>query len=334
MAGTAQRILVTGGAGLIGRAVAERLLALGHAVRLFDLPGALARLGADVLPGAERCAGSILDTEAIDAAAAGCGGLIHLAARLGVRRTEDDPLACLWINIEGTRRVLDAAVAGGVSKVVFASSSEVYGEPPTNPITEQTPTQGKTVYAVTKLAGEEYCKAYGHRHGLRWTALRYFNCYGPGQVAQFVVPRFVRQVQLGQPPRVFGTGQQMRSYTYSADVAEATARALLRESTDGAVINVGSDRDAVNLRELAQLVIEVGEREGDLKPDVAQGFDDADRGEGREIFFRYCRPDLAAALLDWRPTVTLEEGLRRVFAAGMVDEDWPAEDTDERPLAR
>lgn len=314
---------------MIGRSVARQLAQAGREVSVLDLPGAIDRVGTSLPDSVTRHAGSILDPAFLGKALAGCDGVVHLAARLGVQRTERNTLGCLTVNIDGTRCVLEAARRVGVRKVVFASSSEVYGEPLTNPITEQTTTQGKTVYAVSKLAGEELCKAYAQRYGLDWSAMRYFNCYGPGQVAQFVVPRFMRLALAGQPPMIFGDGQQMRSYTYVDDAATATIAALDREAANGRVINIGSDRDAINLRELAELIIRLAGREGQIVPRIARGFDNADRPAEREIFFRYCKPHLAATLLDWHPRVDLETGLSRVIASGELYEDWAHEPDEE-----
>ena len=118
-----------------------------------------------------------------------CDGVIHLAAYLGVRRTETNMLRCIEININGTKNVLDCAIQQKIKKS-SSPSSEVYGEPLENPITEESITQGKTVYAVTKLSGEELCKAYSQRYpDISFTILRYFNTYGPHQIAQFVVSK-------------------------------------------------------------------------------------------------------------------------------------------------
>jgi len=322
-----ERVLITGGAGLIGRATAERLAATGWSVVAYDLPEQMERAG-DALPaGAERVSGTILDGGALRKAAAGCSTVVHLAARLGVRRTEADRLGCLEVNIEGTKNVLDAAVAAGVRRVVFASSSEVYGEPLRNPITEGDITQGKTVYAVSKLAGEELCHAYAQRHGLEVVVLRYFNCYGPGQVAQFVVPRWVWEVEHGRPPVVNGDGSQVRSYTYVDDTAAATALAATSAEAAGMTLNISNGAEPVSLLELAERVIAAAGKTGRIEPDVRADFAGTDRAREREIDRRFCHGELAQRVLGWSPGVTLDEGLGRMVAAmraGRLHEDWAA----------
>ena len=188
-----KKVLVTGGAGCIGMQVCSELLSRGIKVVLFDLYEQINVSKERIDDKIELYYGSILDESSLREAIRGCDAVIHLAAYLGVRRTEVNSLRCLDININGTKKVLDASVQSGVKKIVFASSSEVYGEPRKNPIKEDAPTQGKTVYAISKLAGEELVKAYNSEfQKIKYTNLRYFNTYGPYQIAQFVIPKFIR----------------------------------------------------------------------------------------------------------------------------------------------
>jgi len=202
-------------------------------------------------PDAARVKGSILDLDALVRAAGGCDRVIHLAAMVGVKRTEAQPLRCMDVNVTGTHHVLAAAHHAGALKVVFASSSEVYGEPATNPIDEAAATQGRTVYAVSKLAGEELCKGFALEHGLCFTILRLFNVYGPWQSRQFVVPRFVDAVRRGEPPTVYGTGEQRRGYAFVTDTAHAVVRAGEQAAGEG---RVGEQEQAVGLAQGARRV--------------------------------------------------------------------------------
>ena len=151
--------------------------------------------------------------------------------------------------------MLECAVQHRVRKVIFASSSEVYGEPLENPITEKSITQGKTVYAVTKLAGEELCIAFSQQFPLEYTILRYFNSYGPYQTAQFVITKFISNVLKGVPPIINGDGKQVRSYTYVIDTARATILAALSNKTNREILNIGSGETPVSLKELAEKII-------------------------------------------------------------------------------
>jgi UDP-glucose 4-epimerase len=262
-----------------------------------------------------------MDQSILSRAMSGCDVVIHLAAMLGVKRTECDKLRCLDINARGTQLVLEEAVKAGVKKIVFASSSEVYGEPVENPVNEDSITQGKTVYAVSKLMGEEYCKAYAQRYGMKYVILRYFNCYGPYQVAQFVVPKFILSVMNNTSPTVYGGGNQLRCYTYSEDTAFATVRAAIMDEANGHVFNIGRGDAPVSLIELAKLVAKIGGKE--IPPLISSDFSLADRPSSREIFERYSIPNKAAAILKWQPTVSLEEGIAEIFRTGRIFRRWP-----------
>jgi len=316
------KIMVTGGAGLIGIELCNQLAQMGHEVHLFDLGEQIQRVKEAVLEGVKVYYGSVVDLSSLRAAMTGCDVVIHLAALLGVRRSERDKLRCLEINIDGTKNILDCAVQHRVGKIVFASSSEVYGEPLENPITEDSITQGKTVYAVTKLAGEELCKAYAQKYPIEYSILRYFNCYGPYQTAQFVIAKFIRNVMRGLPPVIQGDGSQVRSYTYVTDTARATAAAALSEKANGQILNVGSGDSPISLKDLARLIIRIGGREGELQVQYRKNFENCDRRAEREIFQRYCNSRKAQELLSWRPEITIEEGIRKVFEAGVIFDRW------------
>ncbi len=320
-------ILVTGGAGCIGMQVCAELRRRGAKVRLFDLPEQISRVREFIPEDVDIYYGSILDMSSLRDGMAGCDAVIHLAAYLGVMRTETNRLRCLDINMTGTRNVLDCAVQHRVEKIVFASSSEVYGEPVENPVRETTLTQGKTVYAVSKLAGEELCKAYSQRYPhLKHTVLRYFNAYGPYQITQFVIPKFVYNVQHDRPPIIYGTGEQMRSFCYSSDTARGTVDALYKPEADGQTINIGNSESLVSLKDLAKLVIEVGGKEGKIEAVINTEFSKTDREESREIHRRYCDTSLALNLLDFRPRVSLRDGIANVFSEGRLFDRWESSD--------
>jgi UDP-glucose 4-epimerase len=245
-----------------------------------------------------------------------------LAALLGVRRTEVNRLRCLEINVDGTKRVLDCAIQHRITRLVFASSSEVYGEPLENPITEETITQGKTVYAISKLAGEELCIGYAQRYpGFEYVILRFFNAYGPYQAAQFVLPRFVYNAMAGKPLIINGSGEQIRSYCYSEDTGRGVVDALLSSQAAGQVINLGSSERPISLKELADLVVAAS---GNPRTEIrhAEDFAGTDRPPEREIHRRYCSGEKAKRLLGFTPKISLEEGIRRIMDSQTVFEKW------------
>jgi len=326
---TIESVLVTGGAGCIGLEVCSELKRRGVKVRLFDLPEQVVRVRNAIGKGVEIFFGSVLDSSSLRDAMDGSDAVIHLAAMLGVRRTELNKLRCLEINVDGSKRVLECAIQHRIRKIVFASSSEVYGEPIHNPVDENAPTYGKTVYAVSKLMGEELCKAYAQRYpGFSYTILRYFNTYGLYQTAQFVIPKFVANVLKGKPPVIYGDGTQKRSYCFASDVAWATVESLIRDEADGQVFNIGNGTEVIDLWDLAHLVISVSGRDGDLKPKNEPNFKLADRSPEREIINRFCDTSKAREILGFAPRVPLKTGIRLLRESGAIFERW---DTSELP---
>lgn len=315
-------VLLTGGAGCIGIPVCRELLQRGYTVHLLDLGEQIARVRKAIPERVKVFYGSILDTSSIREAIDGCDKVIHLAAVLGVRRTEVNRLRCIEINIEGTKKVLDCAIQHGVERFVFGSSSEVYGEPLENPITETAITQGKTVYAISKLAGEELCKGYAQRYsGFSFTILRFFNTYGPYQAAQFVLPRFIMNALNGKPLVINGGGEQVRSYCYSDDTARGIVEGLVREAAKNETINLGTPKFAISLKDLARKVLEVvGKPGGEVR--FAAGFEGADRTPDREIHMRYCSGEMARRLLDFDAKVPVAEGIERVVKSNSIFEKW------------
>lgn len=322
-----ESVLVTGGAGCIGLEVCAELGRRGMKVRLFDLPEQVLRVKTAIGKNIEVFFGSILDSSSLRDAMDGCDAVIHLAAMLGVRRTELNKLRCLEINVDGSKRVLECAVQHRIRKIVFASSSEVYGEPIHNPVDESAPTFGKSVYAVSKLMGEELCKAYAQRYpDLSYTILRYFNTYGLYQTAQFVIPKFVANMLKSKPLVIYGDGTQRRSYCFASDVAWATAESLVREEANGQVFNIGNGTEVIDLRELAALVISLSGKDGELAPKHEPDFEFADRTAEREIVSRYCDSRKAREMLKFVPRISLKTGIRLLMESGSVFERW---DTSE-----
>lgn len=324
-----RNILVTGGAGFIGRETVAKLVEGGYSVVAFDVAEQFGR-HMDLFTKLREAgnlrlvSGSIMDRTALRTAMQSAEVVIHLAAMLGVRKTEENRLGCLDININGTDNVLNACVMDGVRKIVFASSSEVYGEPARNPIKEMDETKGKTVYAVSKLAGEELVKGYHQLYSdLNYTIVRLFNTYGEGQVAQFVLVRFVKNVLEGKNPLVYGGGDQTRSYGHVDDVTDGILKIIENPVSNEKVYNLGNSTQVMTLKDLAQKVIDVLAPDKGLKVDVLGTFEGSDRLPEREIHSRYCDTSLASRDLGYSPKVSVEEGIRRIAEYGHVHADWP-----------
>jgi UDP-glucose 4-epimerase len=247
-----RRALVTGGGGFIGHHLVRRLLDDGHAVRVLDnfATGRRERLeGLDV----ELVEGDLRSYERAHAAVKGTELVFHLGALPSVPRSVQDPLTTGAVNIEGTLNVLLAARDEGVRRVVFASSSSVYGANPALPKREDDQPLPVSPYGVSKLAAEHYCRAFTGVYGLETVSLRLFNVFGPGQdpLSQYaaVVPRFIAALSEGRSPVVYGDGSQTRDFTYVEDVVDAFLLAEGAEGAAGEVFNIcaGTETSVLDL---------------------------------------------------------------------------------------
>jgi UDP-glucuronate 4-epimerase len=295
------RYLVTGAAGFIGSHLAEALQAAGHEVVGIDS-------FTDYYDRAvkERNAAE-LDVLRLDLARdeldfAGWDGIFHLAGQPGVRSFGEVFELYLRRNVLATQRVLEAAAEAGV-RVVFASSSSVYGEAERYPTPEDTPPRPLSPYGITKLACEHLARAYGRSFGLEAVVLRYFNAYGPRQRPDMAFTRVVLALAEGRPFTLFGDGEQSRSFTYVADVVSATTAAMERASA-GDVLNVGGGEEATMNDAIARLEAIAG-RTLELHRDAAVPGDQrrtkADTTRIREA-------------LGWEPQTSLDEGLEAEWA--------------------
>ena len=279
------RSLVTGGAGFIGSHLAAALVRHGSEVRVLDdlagTGGSWANLDAvDVT----RIQASIQDADAVAQAALGCDYVFHLAALGSVPGSVAEPRRYQDVNVNGTLNVLEAARAAGVRRVMFAASSAAYGDSEALPKIESMPVLPKSPYAANKVAGEALMRAYAGSYGLDTVSLRYFNIFGPRQNANSayaaVIAAFAKAILAGQPPVVFGDGEQSRDFTYVDNAVHANLLAAACERPlNGAVLNVATGtRITVNQLAAAMLqqlgrsdlpVVHKPERTGDVKHSLA-----------------------------------------------------------------
>lgn len=305
-----KRILVTGGAGLIGSTVVDRLAedAGNEVVVLDDLSRGRTDNVADAL---ERdnvtfVEGDIRDRTQLHEVMDGIDVLYHLAA-IRITQCEDDPRLAIDVMATGAFNVFEAAVTAAVAKVVAASSASVYGLARSFPTTEESPPYyNRTLYGATKAFNEGLLRSFNELHGLDYVALRYFNVYGPrmdvhGAYTEVMV-RWMEAIEQGQPPVIFGDGTQTMDFVFVEDVARATILAADSPLTD-TVLNVGSGTET-SLTELAETLIEV--MGADLMPVYGE--------ERRVNGVRRRLSDTAQAreLLGFETEVSLEEGLRRL----------------------
>lgn len=253
-----KKVVVTGGAGFIGSHLSEELAGNYQVIILDDLStGRMANIEPMLKKGDMRfIRGSITDLPLLREVLQGAEYVFHLAALPSVRRSVRNPQASHEVNATGTLRVLLAARDNGVSKVIYSSSSSVYGDTPTLPKREDMPPSPQSPYAVSKLAGEYYCRVFQQVYALPTVCLRYFNVYGPRQDPHSpyaaVIPRFIQRVTEGSPPIIYGDGEQTRDFTFVRDAVAANI--LAAESDATGVFNIGEgDRTSVN--ELARLIM-------------------------------------------------------------------------------
>ena len=235
------RTLVTGGAGFIGSHLVDALVDEGHDVVVVD--DLSNGLDANLNPNADVEIGSITDDDLIARAVHDVEVVFHLGALGAVPRSLHDPLRTDEVNVRGTLTVLHAACEAGVRRVVYASSSSVYGGATVLPTPESAPLRPRSPYAVSKLAAEWYCRVFAERFPIETVALRYFNVYGPRQrpdaTYAAVIPLFTTALLRGEAPTVFGDGKQSRDFTYVGDVVAANlAAASAPASVSGSVFNV------------------------------------------------------------------------------------------------
>lgn len=303
------RALVTGGAGFIGSHLVDALVERGAEVRVID--DFFTGLRENVNPAVDLYEGTVADEELVRRAVGGCEVVFHQAAHKAVPRSVEHPLPTDLANTHGTLTVLEAAKDAGVRRVVYASSSSVYGGAATVPTPEDAPTVPRSPYAVSKLAGEHYCRVFTELYGLETVTLRYFNVYGPRQrpdgAYAAVIPLFVRALLDGSRPVVHGDGGQARDFTYVDDVVEANLRAAAApgDRCAGKVYNVARGVETSVLDLLATVAHVIGvEADPEFAPPRA--------GDVRRS-----RGDASAAArdLDVRCEIDLETGLRHTIDA-------------------
>jgi UDP-glucose 4-epimerase len=300
-----QHVLVTGGGGFIGSNLVRALLERGDTVRILDnfSTGNRANL-LGLEDDVEIVEGELRSYERVHNAVRGVELVFHQGALPSVPRSVQDPLTTSAVTIEGTLNVLLAARDEDVRRVVYASSSSVYGNSGTLPRTETQQPDPISPYAVAKLAAERYCVSFDRVYGLETVALRYFNVFGPRQdpKSQYaaVVPRFIAAIDEGEPVPIHGDGTQSRDFTYVANVVEANLLAAYREGVSGRVLNVATGRQA-SVDELADAIGTV------LDKPVEKHYLPVRAGDVRDSW-----ADVGAAreVLGYETTVGLEEGLR------------------------
>ena len=303
------KILITGGAGFIGSNFTEELAKRGDEVIILDdlSTGKMENIKGEVIKwhNVEFIKGSVTNLDRLKELFEGVDYVFHQAAIPSVQRSIENPLATNEANATGTLNVLIAARDCGVKKVIYASSSSVYGDTPELPKREGMKPDPLSPYAVTKLVGEYYCKVFNEVYGLKTVSLRYFNVYGPRQDPfsdyAAVIPKFITMILENKSPIIYGDGEQTRDFTYVLDVVRANMLAM--ESNVTGVFNIASG-ERISINELANKITEIigmnlnpiheKPRAGDIKHSLAD-------------------VSLAREKLEYEPKYSIDEGLEEVI---------------------
>jgi nucleoside-diphosphate-sugar epimerase len=304
-----QTYLVTGGAGFIGSHIVERLVREGHHARVLDDFSSGKESNLESFRGEiELIKGDIRDATLVKEAMKGVDIVFHEAALGSVPRSVADPLTTHEVNMTGTLNVLLAARDAGVKRVVYASSSSVYGETPVLPKSEDMTPQPLSPYALSKLVGEHYASVFKHVYGFEVVALRYFNIFGPRQdpESQYaaVIPRFITALLEGRAPLVYGDGLQSRDFTYVDNVVDANLLASEASGVAGQAFNVACGGRYTLLDLLARLK-EI------LASDIEPIHEASRAGDVRDS---QASIEAAERALGYRVSVGFEDGLRKTVA--------------------
>jgi UDP-glucose 4-epimerase len=298
------KILITGGNGFIGHELIKKLTKIGHEI-----------VSLDILPPKKinkkiiYHSGSILNRYDLDAAMKDCDVVFHFAAMVGVALTEKKRLECLEINIQGTKTVLEAVVRQKVKKIIFSSSSEVYGDQEIIPINENADLKPKSNYGITKLVGEEYIKAFSKFYKFSFNIVRFFNLYGGTQRNDFVIPIFKNIIQNNKTINIYGEGNQIRSYCHINDAVSGIVK-VLEKGKKQQTYNIGNNNEPISVKELANKMINISQKNIKIKKIP---FEKSDRSKKREIYKR--QPDISKLKKDtnYLPKINLEKGIRKLL---------------------
>jgi len=302
------KVLVTGGAGFIGSNLTESLLKGKHFVRVLDdfSTGKKENLIFDKeYPSLEIIKGDIRSLRTCKKAMKGMEYVFHQAALPSVQRSVEDPETSNAVNVGGTLNILLAAREEGVKRVIYASSSSIYGDTPTLPKHEGMPSHPLSPYALQKYIGEQYCRLFYQLYGLDSVSLRYFNIFGPKQdpnsVYSAVIPRFIEALLHGRPPIIFGDGEQSRDFTFIENVVQANLLAMSAERLHGEAMNIACGK-RISLNQLLKILKQIlGSK---LSP-VYQ--------EPREGDVRHSLADIhkSKKIINYMPKVGTREGLKK-----------------------
>jgi UDP-glucose 4-epimerase len=300
------KLLITGGAGFIGSNLAKRLVQDGHDVVVLDSLLRGNKLDKETYSKIEFIKGDVRDLQTVISASKNCDLIFHFAAVLGVDIVADNPVETMDVEVIGTRNVVEAAFTNNVKKIMYASTSGIYGHSAfENVLTEEILVDPRTSYAMAKRYNEIYLASHHQEKGLNVTSLRFFNVYGSNQDTRMVVPLFFEQAIANEPITVFGTGKQTRDFTYIDDTIEACVR--LMDATGCHIINIANEAEwcisdlAIKIKEITNSTSEIIYLEAPKKR-----YD-------YEVERRVGSSNKLMSLTNFKPGTSLQEGLELIY---------------------
>lgn len=299
------KFLVTGGAGFIGSNIVKSLINNGNNVRVLDNFSSGKRSNLDQYnDDVELIEGDVRSYHIVQQAVKGIDIVLHQAALPSVPRSIKDPITSNEVNVNGTLNVLEASVSGGIKRVIYASSSSVYGDNPELPKHERMLPNPLSPYAVSKLAGEKYCSVFSRIYGLETIALRYFNVFGPNQdpSSQYsaVIPKFIRAILNNEQPVIYGDGEQSRDFTYVSNVVDANILSAVADCDSGIAINCAYSAQ-ITLNELVSYINQ------NLDKKIDPIYKEPRPGDIKHSFANI---NLAKDKINYNPMIGFEEGLK------------------------
>lgn len=300
------KILITGGAGFIGSNLAKRLVDDGHEVVVLDSLLRGNKIDKDTFDKITFIKGDVRKKDVVIKASAGCDLIFHFAAVLGVDIVADNPVETMDVEVIGTRNVVMAAEINNIKKIMYASTSGIYGHSAIeSALTEEVLVDPRTSYAMAKRYNEIYLASHYEEKGLDVVSLRFFNVYGWNQDNRMVVPRFFEQAMAGERITVFGTGRQTRDFTYIDDTVEACIRLM---NIDGChIVNIANEEEW-QIENLANIIKDITKSNSEITY-----IDAPSKRYDYEVERRVGSSTKLRTLTDYKPDTTLKEGLLKIY---------------------
>lgn len=315
------QVLVTGGAGFIGNHLVNRLVELGHNVVVLDNFKRGNKLDKSVLQSIRLIEGDVRNESLVLSASKGCQLIFHFAAVLGVDIVADNPVETMEVEVLGMRNVAKAAILYGASKIIYASTSGVYGKSAIEEaVKEDFNVSPKSSYAIAKRFNEIYLASLFEEKNMESISLRFFNVYGIKQDNRMVIPRFFEQAVNGKPITVYGTGEQTRDFTYIDDVIEATIR-LSQKASGAGIFNISNENE-YTIKDLAELIIKLTNSKSELvyinSPKNRYDF---------EVERRFGSSQKLYEVAGFKPKTPLDMGLKMIYenilkSKSSIEKEW------------